>query len=226
MLQDVSEWNIEHFNEEQTFEKPDYGVKFVIPPSSVEIGQGVTTDIKLVAPEESEIILPPDVELVSCLYKIETKGKFSKSIELHLQHSIEIRSQEESQQLAFITAEGPPPYKFELVPIDINREFKPNKISGFIKVSDFIVVGAVKQKLESALCQQMSSSYTMTVFIKHILKSSWAIQAVITKNLGPFIKVQNLKMLTKIVLSLYNFYLIVYILYFYSVLESEHRERF
>ena len=189
----MSEWNIEYFNKEQIFEKPDYGVKFVIPPASVELGQKVTTDIKLVAPEESEIILPPDVELVSCLYKIETKGKFSKSIELHLQHNIEIRSQEECQQLAFITAEGPPPYKFELVPIDINREFKSNKISGVIKVSDFIVVGAVKQKLESALCQQLSSSYTMTVFFKHILKSSWAIQAVITKNLGPFIKVQLCK---------------------------------
>ena len=222
----MSEWHIEYLNEEQIFEKPDYGVKFIIPPSSVEVGQEVITNVKLVAPEESEIILPPDVELISCLYKIETKGKFSKSIELHLQHNIKIRSQEESQELAFITAEGPPPYKFEL---DINREFKPNKISGVIKVSDFIVVGAVKQKLESALCQQLSSSYAITVFYKHILKSSWAIQAVITKSLGPIFKVQLckiLKMLTKIVLSLHNFYLVVYILYCYSVLESEHRERF
>ena len=189
----MSIWNVEYINEEQTFEKSDYGVKFVIPPSSVEVGQEVTTDVKLVTPEESEIILPPDVELVSCLYQIETKGKFSRSIELHLQHNVEIRSQEENQKLAFITAEGPSPYKFELVPIDKNREFKPNEISGVIKVSDFTVFGAVKQKLETSLCQQLSSSYAMTVFFKHNLKSSWAIQAVIMKNLGPFIKVELCK---------------------------------
>ena len=186
----MSRWNVEYINEEQTFEKPDYGVKFVIPPSSVEVGQEVITDVKLLTPEESEIILPPDVELVSCLYQIDTKGKFSRSIELHLQHNVEIRSQEESQKLAFITAKGPSPYKFEIVPIDINQEFKHNKISGVLKVSDFTVFGAVKQQLESSFCQQLSSSYAMTVFFKHVLNSSWAIQAVITKNLGPFIKVQ------------------------------------
>ena len=193
VLQDVSIWNVEYINEEQTFEQPEYGVKFVIPPSSVEVGQKVTSNVKLVTPEESEIILPPNVELVSCLYKIETKGKFSRSIELYLQHDVEIRSQEESEKLAFITAKGPSPYKFELVPIDINREFKPNEISGVIKVSDFTVFGAVKQQFDSSLCQQLSSSYAMTVFFKHILNSSWAIQPVITKNLGPFIKVQLCK---------------------------------
>ena len=186
----MSIWNVEYINEEQTFEKPDYGVKFVIPPSSVEVGQEVTTDVKLVTPEESEIILPPNVELVSCLYKIETKGKFSKSIKLHLQHNVEIKSLEEHQKIAFITAKGPSPYMFELVPIVKNGEFKPNEISGVIKVSDFTVFGAVKQKVETSFCQQLSSSYAMTVFFKHKLKSSWAIQAVITKNLGPFIKVQ------------------------------------
>ena len=185
--------NVEYINEEQTFEKPNYGVKFVIPPSSVEVGQQVTTDVKLVTPEESEIILPPDVaEIVSCLYTIETKGKFCRSIELHLQHNVKIRSQEESRMLGFIIAKGPSPYNFELVPIDINREFKPNEISVVIKVSDFVVVGAVKKKIAS-VCQELSSSYAMTVFFKRILKSKWEIQAVITKNLGPFIKVQLCK---------------------------------
>ena len=189
VLEDVSIWKIKYTNEEQVFKKPDYGVELLIPSSSVEVGQEVIIEVKVVAPEKSEIILHPDVELVSCFYRIETKGKFSRPIELHLQHNVEIRSPEESQQLAFITAKGSPPYKFELVPIDINREFKPNMISSVIKVSDFVIFGAVKQKVKAVLCQQLSSSYTMTVFFKHILKSSWAIQAVITKNLGPFIKV-------------------------------------
>ena len=185
----MSKWNIEYLNEEQVFEKQEYGVKFVIPPSSVEVGQEVKTEVNVVAPEESEIILPPDVEVVSCFYKIETTGKFSRPIELHLQHNVELKSQEECQQLAFITAKGPPPYKFELTPIDIDQEFKPNDNCGVLKVSEFSVFGAVMRKVKAVLCLQPSFSYTLTVFFKHILKSSWIIQVVITKNLGPFLKV-------------------------------------
>ena len=220
-------WNIEYLNEEQVFEKPGYGVKFVIPPSSVEVGQEVTIEVKIVAPKESEIILPPDVEVVSCFYKIEITGKFSRPIELHLQHNVEIRSPEESQQLAFITAKGPPPYKFKLVPIDINQVFKPHDNSGVVKAFDFCVFGIVKW-LKAAFCLQPSSSYAMTVFFKRIFKYSWVGQAVITKNLGPHIEViglvimQNLKMLTKILLSLHNPHLIIMCTVL-SVLESEQR---
>ena len=56
VLENVCKWNIENLNEEQVFEKPDYGLKFVIPASSVEVWQEVTTEVKVVAPEESEII--------------------------------------------------------------------------------------------------------------------------------------------------------------------------
>ena len=226
----MSIWNVEYINEEQTFEKPDYGVKFVIPPSSVEVGREVITEVKVVVPEESQITLPHDVELVSCFYKIEITGKFSRPIELHLQHNVEIRSVEVSQQLAFITAKGPPPYKFELVPIDINQMFKPHDNSGVVKAFDFCVYGIVKW-LKAAFCLQPSSSYAMTVFLKRILNFSWVVQAVITKNHGPFIKVisllimQNLKMLTKILLSLQNSHLIIMCTVL-SVLESENREIF
>ena len=189
VLEDVSKWNIEYINEEQVFEKLDYGVKFVIPPSSVKVGQEVTIEVRVVAPEESEITIPPDVELVSCFYKIETTGKFSRPIELHLQHNVELKSQAESQQLAFITAKGAPPYKFEFLPTDINQNFKPYDNSGVVKASDFSLFGAVKQKLKAVVCPLLASSYAMTVFCKHMSTSSWAIQAVITKNLGPFLKV-------------------------------------
>ena len=190
VLEDVSIWNIEYLNEEQVFEKPDYGVKFVIPPSSVEVGKKVTTEVKVVALEKSEIILPPDVQPVSCFYNIKTTGKFSRPIELHLQHNVELRSQEDSQQLAFIKAKGPPPYKFELVSASIDQEFKPYDNSGVVKTTDFGVFGAVKKENERPdFCPQPSCSYAMTLFFKHNSNFNWAIQAVITKNLGPFLKV-------------------------------------
>ena len=189
VLEDVSEWNIEYLNEEQVFEKPEYGVKFVIPPSSVQEGQEVKTEVKVAVPEDSEIILPPDVEVVSCFYKIETTGNFSRPIELHLQHNVELRSQEESQQLAFVRAKGPPPYKFELLPTESSQVFRPYDNSGVVGISDSSFVAIVIKERNSVLFRQPSCSYVMTVFFNEMTKFCWEIQAVITKNLGPFLEV-------------------------------------
>ena len=185
----MSKWNIEYVEEDQVFEKRDYGVMLVIPPSAVEKKEEVKTEVKVVAPEETDIILPPDVELVSCFYKIETTGKFSKPIELYLQHNVELTSQEECEQLAFIKAKGPPPYKFELLPTDV-QEFRPYDNSGVARLCDFSPLAVVYlKKLKSALFRQPSCSYIMTVFVKQMRKSCWEIQAIVTKNLGPLLKV-------------------------------------
>ena len=186
----MSKWNIEYLNEEQVFEKPEYGVKFVVPPSSVDVGQEVKTEVKVVAPEESEIILPPDVdELVSCFYKIETRGKFSRPVKLHLQHNVQLRSQQESQQLAFIRVKGLPPYKFELLATKSDQVFRPYDNSGVVEISDFSLIAIVIKKIKSALFRQPSRSYIMTVFFKEVMKFCWEFQAVVTKNLGPFLEV-------------------------------------
>ena len=140
VFEDVSKWNIEYLNEEQVFEKPEYGVKFVIPPSSVEEGQEVKIEVKIVSPEDSEIILPPNVELVSCVYMIKKTGKFLRPIKLHLQHNVELRSQVESQQLVFIRAKGPPPYKFELLPDKYEQVFRPNDNFGVLGTPGFCLI--------------------------------------------------------------------------------------
>ena len=182
----MSKWNIEYLNEEQVVEKQGYGVKFVIPPLSVE---KVTIQVNVVAPTESEIILPLDVELVSCLYKIKKTGKFIRPIKLHLQHNVELRSQEESQQLAFIRAKGSPPYKFELLSTQYDQVFVPYDNYGVVRMSDFSVIGIVIRIIKGVLFRQPSRSYVMTVFYKEIIKYCWEIQAVVTKNLGPFLEV-------------------------------------
>ena len=146
----------------------------------------------MIAPKESEITLPPDVELVSCFYIIETTGEFSKPIELHLQHNVELTSPEECKQLAFIKAKGPPPCKFELLPTDV-QEFRPYDNFGVVRLCNFspVAVVYIKKQLQRIrdLFLQPSYSYVVTVFVKQIRKSCWDIQAVVTKNLGPFLKV-------------------------------------
>ena len=186
LLKDVSKWNIEYLNEEQVFEKSEYGVKFIIPPSSVQEGQEVKIEVNVVSLEESEIILPPDVELISCFYNINTKGTFSKPIKLHLQHNVMLRSQEESQQLVFIIANGPPPYKFELLPTEYDKVFRPYDNFGVIEIPHFCLIAIVIKKITRFLFRR---SYVMTVFFKEVKKFCWEIQAVFTKNLGPFLEV-------------------------------------
>ena len=182
----MSIWNIEYLNEEQVFEKYEYGIKLVIPPSSVEKGKEVKTEVNVVAPKKSEMTLPPDVELVSCFYKIKTSGKFSIPIELHLQHNVDLTSQEESQQLAFLKADGPPPYKFELLPTEYEQVFRPFDNSGVVRIPDFCPIGIIK-KIKNIF--KVRHSYVMKVFFKKVTESCWEIQTVVTKNLGPFLKV-------------------------------------
>ena len=189
----MSKWNIENVEEDQVFEKRDYGLMLVIPPSAVEKKKEIKTEVKVIAPEETDIFLPPDVELVSCFYKIETTGKFSKPIELYLQHNVQLTSQEDCEQLAFIKAKGPPPYKFELLSTDV-QEFRPYDNSGVVRLCDFSPVAVVYlkkkfRKIKSALFRQPSCSYIVTVFFNQMMKYCWEIQAVVTKNLGPFLEV-------------------------------------
>ena len=47
----------------------------------MEKNEEVKSEVNGFAPVETDIILLPDVELVSCFYKIETPGKFSKPID-------------------------------------------------------------------------------------------------------------------------------------------------
>ena len=176
-------WDIEYVEEDQIFEKQDYGFMLVIPALAVPKKVKVEAKVNVIAPEEKDIILPPDVEVVSCFYKIETTGKFSKPIKLHLQHNVELTSQEECEQLAFIKAKGQPPYKFEF--LSTTQEFTPCNNSGVIFASDFSVFSLVKE-IKATVCQER---YVMTVLFKHIDKSSWEILAVVTKDLGPFVKV-------------------------------------
>ena len=180
----MSVWDIENVEEDQIFEKQDYGFMLVIPSLAVPKKIKVEAKINVIAPEEKDIILPPDVEVVSCFYKIETTGKFSKPIKLHLQHNVELTSQEECEQLAFIKAKGQPPYKFEI--LSTTQEFTPCNNSGVISASDFSVVFSLVKKIKAVVCQER---YVMTVFFKRIDKSTWEILAVVTKDFGPFVKV-------------------------------------
>ena len=185
-LNTVHEWNIDSVDEEQVFEKPDYGVKFVIPPSSVQEGQSIDTKVQVVTPNDCDAEFPSNVEFVSCFYSFKTSTKFTKPVELHLQHNVELRSQDDSKRLAFITSKGPPPYQFEVS--DAEQHFNVHNNSGTILVSDVDFMSGIVW-VKSVDIPLPVYSYVMTLYLKKIMEYCWQLKLVITPNLGPFIEV-------------------------------------
>ena len=195
VLEYISEWSIENHEEEQIFQKVGYGIKLFIPESSVEKGKQVKVEVKVIAPTKADIkSFPPDVEPVSCFYEInKITGEFKQPIKLCLQHNVELTSQQDCKQLTFMIAKGPPPYNFELVPFDIaNQEFKVNGNSGIIQISDFSRMAIVWQKIIDPLIQMFRQpfwGYVVVVFVKFTKTLYWEVQAVVTKDLQPFLEV-------------------------------------
>ena len=178
------EWNIDSFSEEQVFEKADYGVKLVIPPYSVQDNQTIDTTVQIVDSNTSDIELPEGVQLVSCLYEVQSSGIFNKPIELHLQHNVDVMSQDDIKRLVFITSDGSAPYCFKIS--DDEQHFGINDNSGLIKVSHFSKFGIAWLLRTVSDFLEPICSYTMILCYKSVMKSCWQIKVVITQNLGPF----------------------------------------
>ena len=170
------------------FEKPEYGVKLVIPSLSVQESQSIDTTVQIVKSPDV-ISLPPNVEPVSCFYKIEASGSFVKPIELHLQHNVDVASSD-NRRLAFVTSSGSPPYQFEFCDIN-DQTFDPNDNSGVVRLSHFSIIAIVWKKVVNTLEKALhpNRSYAMSPYYKQIDDHCWQIKVVITQNLGPFFEV-------------------------------------
>ena len=130
---------------------------------------------------------------MSCFYEIKTTGEFKQPIKLCLRHNVKLTSQENCKQLAFIRAKGPSPYKFGILPFDTtNQEFKVNDNYGIIKIADFSRLDIVWQRIVLPVVTMFKGPtccYIIAVFFKQMEESCWEIQAVVTRDLPPFLEI-------------------------------------
>ena len=152
--------------------------------------QIIYTKVQIVDSKTSDIELPQDVQLVSSLYDVQCSGIFSKPVELHLQHNVDVMSQKHSERLVFIISDGPPPYRFKISTDE--QHFGINDNSGTIKVSHFTLFGIGWLLRLASKFLQPTPGYTMTLFYKEFITSCWQIKIVITKNMGEFQMVSSL----------------------------------
>ena len=184
VLNEVLEWSVDTFKDEQVFEKHKCGFQVIIPPLSVEEGKKVNMKVQVISPTISNVKTPGKVNVVSCVYKVDTDETFSHPVKFCLQHNIDIKPHMEAQELVFLRAFGPPPHSFfevESQPLDHND----SSYCGAVQVSASSVLLAVGSR-SSQTCR-----YAMTIFFKQITNTSWQIKAVITKDLGPFVEVSK-----------------------------------
>ena len=177
-------WNIDNLNEEQVFEKPEFGVKLVIPSSSVQEDQSIDTTVQIV---DSDLALPPNVEPVSCFYKI-TSEMFIEPIDLYVQHNVDL-SVCDNRRLAFVTSSGSPPYELEFY--DEYQAFDPNDNSGVVRISHFSThVFGIVWKVFDAVGDMLSpvTSYAMTPFYKQMNDNCCKSKLLLLKTLVHFLR--------------------------------------
>ena len=182
VLDEVSEWGVENFDEEQIFEKPKQGFMVIVPPSSVKKGQQVKIQVKHLAPEQSEVEIPENLVPLGLFYKLEMIGTFLKPIQLCLQHNVDVSSKSESDQLAYIKAKNS--YKFFL---QSDGKFTHDDNSGLVPVSESSVIGICSRSPQLAC----NFRYALTLCFKLMEKLRWQVKAVITKDMEPFNEVNR-----------------------------------
>lgn len=174
-------WNIDNIWEEQVFQEPSYGVMLVVSPSSVREGESIATTVRVIEePDEGD--LPPNVKLASCFYEIATNGNFTKPVQFHLQHSIDLASSD-WRNLSFVTRRGSR-YEFSRD----KQLFDPNDNSGVVHISHFSPhqFGIVYNTNDGT---QPVTLYAMNLFYKRVGEDSWEVKIIITQNLQPYFEV-------------------------------------
>ena len=180
-------------DQQQMFQLPDYGIKLIIPPSAVPHDiQQITIAVQVIASDP--IVLPSNCHPISCFYWIKSTHKFLKPVEVHLEHHAELLSEEDSQELGFIvspsTESSSPPYRFQFSD-GVNTIFPVGSSYGIIKVAEFSIFSIAWKRIRTAFSDHFR--YIWMVYYRQSDENNWELHVVVTKDLGPFLQVSNIK---------------------------------
>lgn len=121
----------------------DIGIAFSIPSGAVPDGESMKLTVQpcMTGPFQP----PAEVELVSPSYHISKSGEFIKDIEVVVYHSVNLMSDEDCEQMTFLSAPGTPErgdkYKFKPITGGV---FRKNESFGTIRLKHFchVTVGS------------------------------------------------------------------------------------
>ena len=172
-------------DKEKTFNVSRDGIKIVVPPLAAQ--KDTRVDIQLLS--SCPFILPTDCQPISCFYGIQCSHKFSKQVEVHLQHYAEL-SDDNSEDLDFIVSSSPIsslPYQFQFANKDNNASFAVGSKYGVIhsnQIDESTVFAIVWKKTNPKLGNDFR--YTWMVYHQQIKITIWELHVVVVKDLEPF----------------------------------------
>lgn len=137
----------------------DIGIFVHIPESTVE-----TSSIQIRPCFSGPFKLPDDYEPASPAYLICHSRKFKNDITISIQHYVNLQTQKDCENMAFLSACSTPQYTRESCPVytfnfmhDAREMFKPDSLVGNISLQHFCLITAGKRKNEESSNKEMSS---------------------------------------------------------------------
>ena len=130
----------------------DVGIKFNVPPGAVPECEQLDLTVRTCL--SGSFVLPEGYELVSPVYLITPSFKFSKMVELSIAHFANVKSEEDCDNMTFVsapctphyTASGPQ-YRFRALAGGV---FLTEKSEGSLSLKHFCGVGVAKRTQEPA----------------------------------------------------------------------------
>ena len=140
-----------------------YGFRVYIPADALKQENDALPGplkMKIKVSINGQFLLPDNLQLISGIYWVKFKRKFSKPITLSIQHCYNLRKSEQSSPLCFVTAKcnhEHMPYNFQVMPE--KGTFSTESSYGTVEVQHFSGVGIALQKEEVSARENWNKLY-------------------------------------------------------------------
>ena len=183
----VGEEELEVTNECKTLQLIGHGFKLHVPENALLEGiPKYSVNVKVSLTGQFEI--PECYELVSAVYWVRTRGKFTKPVTIEVQHCANFSN---PNQLCFVRtscAQKSLPYKFEIIN---GGSFSLGNRYGALSTTDFSGIGIAKEvKPDEHSCQYCAQVYFT---VKNLRNYWYYCHFVVTKNLESCFTVSKIK---------------------------------
>ena len=181
----IGETTLSVTNEEQTFHWAGYGLKLHIPPASLPAGVEQTS-IEIKASLAAPFNFPEDTTLVSAVYCLQSLVKFSKPIEVQIQHC---GTPSDDHSLTFARATmKKPPYEFTALKGGL---FPPDSSYACIQLDQFSLVTIFQEIWNWLTSRKSERLYYAHVYYTKETVNTWKVHFVVIYNLEVYVTVSD-----------------------------------
>ncbi len=181
--------------DQKIFDWIEMGINIVVPAGIIKPGS-MPCDIAVVQLLHGQFLFPDNTVAVSGIYAIGTSCPILKPITIHMQHCVNLKSEEDLQVMSFYKAEHNncrPPYKF--LPCD-GGIFEKGSSYGSLQCTQFALIAVLKRvSVRSWIAYFTSHPDPKVCYRAQLLYSMsstpklWIVSVFVVKNIESIIQV-------------------------------------